>query len=292
MDADAAAWEAVAAPGRLEDVDRWAPQLENANIDGVVHLAALVLHRRDDADRAFRTNVDGTTAMVRLAARLGCRLVYLSTSGTVGCFAGPGERAGEDAPYCAGRVARWPYYASKIAAERAASALADELGVELVILRPPVMLGPEDRRGRSTSTVKRVLDGKVPVLFAGGMHFVDVRDVASAVLAALRLEKPRRVYHLAGTESTLSEFFRRVAAIGGVPLNAPTVPAAALRTAARINARLGRFGLSVLPDPVVAEMATSYWGLRSTYAESELGFAPRPGDVTLRDTIAWLRGPT
>jgi nucleoside-diphosphate-sugar epimerase len=186
-------------------------------------------------------------------------------------------------------VARWPYYASKIAAERAASALADELGVELVMLRPPVMLGPEDRRGRSTSSVKRVLDGKVPVLFDGGMHFVDVRDVAAAILAALRVERPRRVYHLAGTESSLTDYFRRVALLGGVSLRAPTIPAAALRAAARVNARLGRFGLSVLPDPVVAEMATSYWGLRSRFAEPELGFRSRDADATLRDTIEWLR---
>jgi dihydroflavonol-4-reductase len=137
--------------------------------------------------------------------------------------------------------------------------------------------------------VKRVLDGKVPVLFDGGMHFVDVRDVAAATLAALRIERPRRIYHLAGTESSLSDYFRRVASLAGVPLRAPTIPAAALRAASRINARLGRLGLSVLPDPVVAEMATSYWGLRSRFAESELGFTPRPGDVTLRDTIAWLR---
>ena len=289
MGAEGASWRAVPAPGRLEGAAQWGREQENTDIRGIVHLAALVRHSRDDADQVFRTNVDGTVAMVHLAARLRCRLVYLSTSGTVGCFSSSAERADEDAPYCAKRVARWPYYASKIAAERAALGLAHELGVELVILRPPVMLGPEDHRGRSTSSVRRVLEGRVPVLFDGGMHFVDVRDVASAILQALRIDRPRRIYHLAGTESSLRDYFCRVASLAGMSLHVPTIPASALRAAARLNAMLGRFGSETLPDPVVAEMATSYWGLRSTFAESDLCFASRPADVTLRDTIAWLR---
>jgi nucleoside-diphosphate-sugar epimerase len=274
--------------GRLADSDRWPGTLQFSNVSTIVHLAAVVQHHRADADEMIRTNVDGTLAMVRLAARLRCRLVYLSTSGTVGCFRTPTEWADEDSPFCTERVERWPYYASKIAAEQAASELADNLGVELVTLRPPVMLGPDDHRGRSTATVRRVLTRKVPVLFAGGMHFVDIRDVATAILTVIRKENPRRVYHLAGTESTMSDYFHRIAELSGVPLRAPTVPAAALHLAATINARLGRFGVSVLPDPVVIEMASHYWGLRSRFA-SELRFIPRPGDVTLRDTIEWLR---
>jgi dihydroflavonol-4-reductase len=289
ISADPSAWQPLLAPGRLDEAAAWGREWEHENVGAIVHLAALVRHTRADADDVFRTNVDGTLAMVRLAARLRCRLVYLSTSGTVGCFRTPAERADEDAPHCLERVARWPYYASKIAAERAARALADDLGVELVVLRPPVMLGPDDRRGRSTSSVKRVLDRKVPVLFDGGMHFADVRDVASAVLAAVRIAGPRRIYHLAGTESTLAEYFRRIASLAHVPLRAPTVPAALMRSAAAINARLGRFGTSLLPDPVVVEMASSYWGLRSRYAEGELGYRSRDPDTTLRDTINWLR---
>jgi nucleoside-diphosphate-sugar epimerase len=289
MESDGGKWDAIPAPGRLEEAARWGATLENANIGAIVHLAALVRHSRDDAEDVFRTNVDGTAAMARLAARLGCRFVCLSTSGTVGCFSSAAEQADEDAPYCEARVARWPYYASKIAAERAVQAVADESQLDVVMLRPPVMLGPEDHQGRSTSSVKRVIDGKVPVLFDGGMHFVDVRDVAAAILAALRIERPRRVYHLAGTQSSLADFFRRVASLADIPLRAPTIPAAALRAAAGLNARLGRFGTTILPDPVVAEMATSYWGLRSRYAESDLGFNPRAGDSTLVDTIAWLR---
>jgi hypothetical protein len=43
-----------------------------------------------------------------------------------------------------------------------------------------------------------------------------------------------------------------------------------------------------LPDPVVLEMATCFWGLSSLFAQ-ELGYAPRPGRQTLCDTVNWLR---
>ena len=68
--------------------------------------------------------------MVRLAARHRCRLVLVSTSGTVGCFRHPDATADEEAPYCEREVARWPYYNSKIQAEQTARKLADELGVQ------------------------------------------------------------------------------------------------------------------------------------------------------------------
>jgi len=89
----------------------------------------------------------------------------------------------------------------------------------------------------------------------------------------------------------MSEYFRRIADLADVPLRAPTVPVSALRFAARLNAGLGRFATSSLPDPVLIEMASSYWGLRSRFAEDELGFVSRPASVTLRDTIDWLRSP-
>ena len=96
-----------------------------------------------------------------------------------------------------------PYYASKIEAERCARALATRIGVELSIVRPPVLLGPGDHRRRSTSYVQKMLDRKIPLVPPGGMHFTDVRDVASALLELAECARPRDVYHLPGTATKL-----------------------------------------------------------------------------------------
>jgi dihydroflavonol-4-reductase len=260
--------------------------LATRRLGGVLHLAALVSNRPADAGAVLQVNLDGTLNMVRLAARHRCRMVFVSTSGTVGCFREPDRRADEDAPYCAAEVRRWPYYHSKVEAERTARALAAELGVDLVIVRPPVLLGPGDHRHRSSNHVRRLLAGKVPFVIRGGMHFADVRDVADALVRLMQLPVARPVYHLPGTQCTIEEFYRRVAELAGVPPPRGVIPFRLAWLAAKV---LNGVGVHLLPEPALVEMASHYWGMRSRYAEPELGYRNRPGDETLRDTIEWLR---
>lgn len=255
-------------------------------LGGILHLAALVSNRPADAETVRRVNVEGTLNLVRVAARHGCRMIFVSTSGTVGCFREPGRRADEEAPHCEAEVRGWPYYRSKVLAEQAARRLAGELGAELVIVRPPILLGPGDHRHRSSAHVKRLLVGKVPVVIKGGMHFADVRDVAAALIRAMRLPNARPVYHLPGTQCTIEEFYRKVAELAGVPPPRGVLPFRMAWVASRISHALG---LHLLPEPSLVEMASHYWGMSSRYAEAELDYRSRPGDDTLRDTINWLR---
>lgn len=267
---------------------RWDMHPELAGVAGIYHLAAEVKHSRRDSESMTRFNIDGTLAMVRVAASMGCRLVFVSTSGTVGCSPSPDASPDEDSPHCESLVRDWPYYESKVTAEKLARALADELGVELVIMRPPVLLGPGDHRFRSIGTLKRVLDGKVPFVFNGGFHFVDVRDAANAMVRAMRVASPRQSYNLPGTASSLDGFFRHVARVAGIPTPWRVVPTRLARYLSKLNDAVGR-PISVLPDQVVIEMAGHYWGLSSKYAQRDLGFRSRDPDLTIADTVAWIR---
>lgn len=266
--------------------ESWRGHPALAEVRAVVHAAGMVRHTRSAPEEMLEFNVRGTLDMVRVAAQLDARLIFVSSSGTVGCFRAPDIRAEEDAPYNT-LSGRWPYYASKIRAERDAKALAEKLGVQLSIVRPPVLLGPGDHRRRSTGYVQKVLDGKVPVVPSGGMHFTDVRDVAQALARLTEIESPRPVYHLPGTASTLREFFAMVTEVSGAPAVERPLPRWAALGLAQI-ANLGGKIHPALPDPVVLEMATCFWGLASLFAH-ELGYQPRPGRQTLCDTVDWLR---
>jgi dihydroflavonol-4-reductase len=274
--------------GAVDRTEGWRDDPRLRDLSGIFHLAAVVNHSRTDIEDTFRTNVRGTTAMVELAAHLGARLLFVSTSGVVSCSRRPGDGAFEEGDFRERVVGRWPYYASKIAAEREARALATRLGVQLVVVRPPVLLGPGDHRFRSTVNVLRVLRGRLPAVPRGGMHFADVRDAADAIVAALLLPQPRPVYHLVGTVSSLDGFFRAVAAAAGMRSSWRVLPSWLLRLATRLNRRLGS-PLRVLPDPVLLEMAGHHWDHRSRYAEADLGYSSRPPAETLRDTVTWLR---
>jgi nucleoside-diphosphate-sugar epimerase len=277
--------------GSVEDADAaLAADPRLAGTDTILHLAGGVRHTRRDTNAMARTNVAGTLAMVRLAGRLGARLVFVSSSGTVGCFRHSDVVADEDSPFASDTAGRWPYYASKIEAEIRAAALARKLGVELVIARPPILLGPGDHRFRSTGWVARVMLRAVPALPEGGVAFADVRDVAKSLAAIAAHASPRLVYHLHGTHCSTRAFFRMCEEVsaGPPPRIAPFGLLYGLSVAAdRLATALSR--PSWLPDPVVIEMAAHHWAVTSLHAGRDLGHAPRPPRQTLSDTVAWLR---
>lgn len=277
--------------GSLTGTQSWTEELPA--LAGIFHFAALVRHSRHNAEEVYRTNVDGTLNVVRLAAKHRCRVVMLSTSGTVGCFDDPDSAADENAEFCEATVAHWPYYHSKIIAERKARQLADSLGVELVFVRPPMLLGPGDHRFRSTANIIRMLRGRLPALLQGGIHFIDIRDAMRATWRVMQLPRARPIYHLAGTSTSITDFFNRVEQISGVRAPRVVLPYRLAHLIAVadewIGLRLRGAPLHWFLDPVVVEMASHYWGLKSIYAATELEYESRDPQLTLRDTVDWLR---
>ena len=77
----------VSGEGGVAGSEAWPADPRLQGLTGIFHLAALVRHSRRDPTDLYATNVEGTLRMVRLAAQYRCRMVFVSTSGTVGVFA-------------------------------------------------------------------------------------------------------------------------------------------------------------------------------------------------------------
>lgn len=278
--------------GSVVEARAWTNDPVLKNLQGIYHLAAVVRHSRQGAEEMYQTNIQGVLNMVRLAQRHKCRLIYVSTTGTVGCFKKFGQYVDEDSPYCEQEVKNWPYYDSKIQAEKKAQELAHELGVELVIIRPPVLLGPGDHRARATGHIVRMLRGKLPFIIRGGMHFVDIRDATQAILKAMQITGPKPVYHLVGKTCSIDDFFGMVAAVSGVPCPRRHLSRRLAWSVSSLTQWVDRWipgdRHPLLPDPVVFEMASCYWDAQSKYSAKDLGFANRPALDTIRDTVAWI----
>lgn len=126
--------------GNLSAETNWQPAL--AGCDCVIHLAARV-HVMDDKAgdplAAFRAiNVDATMHLARQAVAAGVRrLVFVSSIKVNGeeTFARPFTAFDTPAP-------QDPYGQSKLEAELALQALAQASGLEVVIVRPPLVYGP------------------------------------------------------------------------------------------------------------------------------------------------------
>lgn len=112
-------------------------------IDCVVHCAAHV-HQMGPAsttgeDAYHRINTEGTVRLATEAARLGVRrLVFVSSVKVMGEASPPGRPwRVSDTPHPAD-----PYGRSKWAAERALWEISGRTGLEVVVVRPPLVYGP------------------------------------------------------------------------------------------------------------------------------------------------------
>lgn len=119
----------------------WRAALEGCA--AVIHCAARVHVMHDDAPdplAAYRAaNVDGTLTLARQAAEAGVkRLVHLSSVKVNGERTEPGRPFTEDSPVAPAD----PYGVSKAEAETRLRELAAVTGLELVIVRPPLVYGP------------------------------------------------------------------------------------------------------------------------------------------------------
>ena len=118
----------------------WIEVLEGVEV--IVHLAARVHVMQEHAQDplvAFRAvNVDGTLNLARQAAAVGVkRFVFLSTIKV------NGEETG-DVPFHSSDIPAPvdPYGISKLEAERGLQKIAHATGLEVVIIRPPLVYGP------------------------------------------------------------------------------------------------------------------------------------------------------
>jgi nucleoside-diphosphate-sugar epimerase len=268
------------------------PELDQALAGaGVVfHLAGAVSRDPDDAQRMMRLHVDGTRRVLeRMAAHGLKRMILASTSGTIGVSKDE-TILDENAPYAEEIVAGWPYYASKIYQERLAFEHGRLLGIEVVAVNPSLLLGPGDRRLSSTGDVRKFMRRKIPVVPEGGISFVDARDVAEATANALDAGVPGERYLMGGPNWTMKEFFARLGRVANVAPPRLKLPAKWNRWGATLVEELYRHrGKEPPVDRISVEMSEHFWWIDSSKAERELGFSARDPQLTLVDTVAYLR---
>jgi len=268
------------------------PELDRAleGVSAVFHLAGAVSRDPDDAQRMMRLHVDGTRRVLERMHAAGIkRMILASTSGTIGVSKDE-VILDESAPYAEELVAGWPYYASKIYQERLAFEHGKQLQIEVVAVNPSLLLGPGDRRLSSTGDVRKFIKKQIPVLPEGGINFVDARDAAQATAAALDKGRAGERYLLGGPNWTMKEFFGRLGRVANVAPPRLKLPAKWSKFGAGLVEELYRWRDKEPPvDRISVEMADHYWWIDSSKAERELGFEARDPQLTLVDTVAYLR---
>ncbi|MEO6538051.1 MAG: NAD-dependent epimerase/dehydratase family protein [Ferruginibacter sp.] len=158
--------------------------LENcmAGISQIYHCAAMVSFVPGDEQALFKVNVEGTANIANAALYAGVKkIVHVSSVAALGRIR-EGEVINETMQWTPA-TSNSKYGQSKYLGEMEMWRGIAE-GLDAVIVNPVIILGPADWDEGSTKIFKSAID-EFPWYTEGTTGFVDVRDVASAMIALM-----------------------------------------------------------------------------------------------------------
>ncbi|SAL66353.1 putative epimerase/dehydratase WbiG [Caballeronia arvi] len=257
----------------------------------VIHLAARVhmmsdaaaqkksVSRADELLDAYRAiNVDGTLAAADAARRAGATRFVLMSSIKVLGERDPGRPFTED-------DARHPpdaYGVSKAEAEVRLLEFGSRTGLEIAVVRPPLVYGP-GVRANFLAMMNAIARGMPLPLGAieARRSLVSVDNLASASIeCALNPAAAGRVFHVTdGYDPSVTELARKLGEHLGKPARLVPVPAGLLRGIARVAGKTAQI------DRLTGSLRVDSHRIRET-----LGWqAPQSLDEGLAATAAWFR---
>jgi len=220
--------------GVLDGETDWTRALQGINV--VVHLAARVHVMKDKSadslDELRRVNVDAAWNLALQAAEAGVKRFIFISSIKVN-----GENTLLGHPYTADdRPAPMdPYGISKFEAEDALRQLADETGMEVVIIRPPLVYGPGVKA--NFHTIMYWLEKEVPLPLGGIRNkrsFVALDNLVDLIVTCIDHPAAANQIFLAGDGEDMSttELLQRLGKALNRPAKLLSVPVWALKLGA------------------------------------------------------------
>ncbi len=228
--------EAIAM-GSLSSESDWTVAL--SSVEQVVHLAAHVHVMNDKSADPLaefrRVNVEGTANLARQAAAAGVRrFVYLSSIKVNGEFTQEGHPfTADDAP-----APEDPYAVSKHEAEQALRQIAAETGMEVVIIRPPLVYGPGVKA--NFESMMRWLSRGVPLPLAAANRnrrsLVALDNLVDLILTCLHHPKAANQTFLVsdGEDLSTAELLQKIGKAMNRPARLLPVPVSLLAFVARL----------------------------------------------------------
>lgn len=232
----------------------------------VIHSAAITAQDLLRYEDYVLVNVDATAQLLTLAREHNIKkLLYVSSANTIGfrttdlCDS-PGS---EDTPICK-PLTNSLYGRSKAAAER----LVVEWGG--VVVNPTFMVG----RYGSPEGSNQILTMARRITFcpAGGKSFIDVREAARGVVAALEQGKGGEKYLIAGDNMLFRDFFRLFPRVRYVVV----VPSWIMLTAGFVGSVLRSLGVKTSLSLANVQILCAPLAYDGTKARRELNFVPSP----------------
>jgi UDP-N-acetyl-alpha-D-quinovosamine dehydrogenase len=207
-------------------------------MDVVVHLAAIA-HRAADANEIRRVNVEGAASLADAASGLVRRFLFLSSVKVHGEGSGAASYTEADALH-----AEDVYGRSKIEAEQALAEIAGRSGMELAVIRPPLVYGPEVKANFLRLLVW--VDSGLPLPFASVRNrrsLIYVGNLVDAIARCVEHPAARGPFLVSDSETVSTpELVSCIARALDRPARLVPVPPALLRVVGMIAGRREEIG--------------------------------------------------
>jgi len=266
--------------GDLNASTDYSDVFEGVNV--VIHAAARVHVMSDDASDPLtefrKLNVDGTLNLARQAAQAGVKRFIFISSIKVN-----GERT-QSKPFTPNDVISTndPYGLSKWEAEQGLFALAEETGMEVIVIRPPLIYGP----GVKANFLKMIqwVQKSVPLplgAVANKRSLIALDNLVSFIIHCIDHPKAANEVFLVsdGEDVSTPELLRKVARASGKQARLIPVPVRLMHFAARL------LGLGDIAERLFGSLQVD-----SSKARDLLGWKPVINmDEQLKKTVEGLK---
>ncbi|HZR90201.1 MAG TPA: NAD-dependent epimerase/dehydratase family protein [Bradyrhizobium sp.] len=274
-------------------LDRSRVQETVTDVDEVYHLAAHPGMWKRDRAEFHAINFQGTENVLTAARKRGIgRFLHCSTESILFRSTKPGGTPAEDSRLSVEEMPG-PYTRSKMLADQLALDAAAS-GFPLIVGCPTMPIGTHDHNTTPPTQMLRYFLGGGPLRFYLDfiVNLVDVRDVAHGLILAMEKGRLGNRYVLGGDSVPLGHVLSMMAAISGrrklfIPIPGRIAECVASVIEFNANHVTRRTPAATVEGVRIARRASA---LSIEKAKRELGYAPRPVEPVLRETIARMMG--
>ena len=255
----------------------------------VIHCAGIISVATHPGDRIYRVNVDGTRNILKFCRQCNVgKLVHVSSVHAI-----PEKPKGTEiteTTVFSPELVKGDYAKSKAMATALVLQAAKE-GLNASVVFPSGIIGPGDLgKGSITNMLLSFLAGKLPLAVKGGYDFVDVRDVASGVIACAEHGLPGQGYILSGHYATIRDILELVKKTVNLRRSVSYLPISFAKLVAPIYEKISlRRREPLYFTPYSIAVLDSNGAFSRSAAATALGYTPRPLSSTIRDTVVWLK---
>lgn len=257
--------------------------------DAVIHTAGNTSSNPRDWPLLEAVNIAGTRHVLEAALECGIqRLVYTSTTSTIGAVSNPAMQSNEQTALTGFR-AKNPYAKSKLQAEELIYRACDR-GLSAVILNPAEVLGAYDYSMQWGRMILAVNYNQLPFMPPGGASFCGAGDVGTAHVSALTRGRAGERYIIAGADTRYTQFIETIEGVLQCKVSLPQTQYSWFYLKTWLQER---FPWLIKGEPILdayrLRVFSGVYYFSSAKAERELGYQPSSLSQMVDQCASWYR---